>query len=235
MGISTSLFSQTEEGAALDPALTRGHSLGVVRASHVESVYNMVPLLQAARRKPVDIFNPNGSTGCSPILRLLLVQTGLAHSVVNEVALDGQVYGHHGGNAIDIGPGSPEHLLTDLRSTASVLRSFAPLFSCVCYQDSRDETRSLYIWDGAVVNTPLDMTGMSTSATEFAAACRSDIHVASSFGRIANVLSTNSSIRHIFTALPTNNTSGSDRSVYVEVQDFSTNVFISGQKNNTRW
>lgn len=235
MGVSTSRFSATEEGAALDPRRTQGHSLGVVRPVHVESAYNIVPLLQAASNKPVSIFNPNGSTGCSPILRLLLTQTGIAHSVVNEISLDGQPFGHNGGNAIDVGPGSVQNMLSDLRLAANVIKTFAPLFSCVCYQDAADAGRSLFIWDGAVVANAAALTGLAGSSAQFAQACQTDIHIASSKTRILHILKTDTNIQSIFTALPTSTTQGADREVFVQVQDFSVSVATTGQKNNTRW
>lgn len=89
------------------------------------------------------LWNPAHSTGCSPILRELLQQTGLAYKVKREIFDDGNPAVHQGGNALDIS--SP-----DLAAVARLLRVAPQLFDIFAYQ-SQYPADGLFVVDGTIV------------------------------------------------------------------------------------
>lgn len=101
-------------------------------------------VLRVACMNPNVLPNPAHSTGCSPLLRELLQQIGLAYQVTREVFDDGNAAGHLGGNALDI-------TSTDLADLARVFRQVPDLFETCAYQ-SEYPAESLFILAGTLVD-----------------------------------------------------------------------------------
>lgn len=148
-------------------------ALGLIRSDSTFSSYN-ISELRSAIAQPGSIDNPNGSSGCSPILRMLLKMSGLQFSIDRELANDGQTYGHQGGNALDISA-SDQQGFEDLAAWAD---AFASLFSSAVWVNPDSTQASLYIWDGAVADPSVFPTGFETGLT-------TRMHLSSSFGRLS--------------------------------------------------
>jgi hypothetical protein len=143
--------------------------------------YNLKALINEAKAVE-STWNPSGSHGASPVIRLLLDQSGLVYSITGEIYNDGQIAGHQGGNALDVaGP--------SIHAVGDMLKRFAPLFSCVAYS-STTAGATVFVWNGAVTD-PATITG----ATAFLAGTTDHIHVASSRSRMISVMSTNTDIK----------------------------------------
>lgn len=164
-------------------------SLGTIRASTIPASYDLAALAQACAGDDL-LSNPNGSAGCSPILRAFLNQTGVAYSLVREVARDGDPNSHQGGNAIDVaGPSSPTFTTggslsaqasTEMAALVGVLRQVPELFACVIHYDPNASGNCLYIWNGAIV-TAAKFGGVSSALVQNSV---SNIHISSSKARL---------------------------------------------------
>lgn len=151
---------------------------GDVRTDYADPAYDLATLINIARDPSLPSpRNPSKSHGASVIIRELLLQTGLPHTIQGELYNDAQQFGHLGGNAVDIGPSS---------QIETFLSSIAPLFSCV-------SSPTLFIWDGLV--GPSGIVG--AAGVQFAAQCSGHLHIASSPQRMLRVLLTNTSVRNV--------------------------------------
>lgn len=178
---------------APDTQSSAGGALGTARSAATLPSYG-IDLLRAGCVEPNVLPNPNHSTGCSPVLRELLRESGVPFSVVREIANDGDTNGHQGGNAIDVaGPDSPTILsgssITDaqyqqMAEICRYLRAVPSLFASVIHYDPISPSNSLFIWDGHV--TTVDQFGGVQSALVQAAI--GNIHISSSRSRLIKTL-----------------------------------------------
>jgi hypothetical protein len=165
------------------------NAVGTVSTRTTGPSFGISYLIEACTNPKV-LANPNNSPGCSPILRELLIESGIVFSVTREMANDGDPYGHLGGNALDLaGPASPTVLtgasVTDaayqeMAQITSFLRQVPSLFASVIHYDPITPGASLYIWDGRIV-TAAQYGGVTAQTVKDAT---SNIHISSSFTRL---------------------------------------------------
>lgn len=184
---------QTQSADPTETAL-RSRSLGVIRATPVTADYDLNVLRQGCTDK-YTLVNPNSSPGCTPVLREFLTQSGLAYSLLREVARDGDPHSHQGGNAIDVaGPSTTSFTTggslsaaaaTEIGTLVRLLRQVPQLFACVVHYDPTTPQRCLYVWDGKVVT--VDTFG--GAASPLVQASITNVHISSSMGRLLRGLS----------------------------------------------
>ncbi len=170
-GAVSGLFTNTSQGRALRarrPTVT----LGRVRDVQVPEQFDLARLARAAKGADV-LPNPADSPGCSPILRELLQQSGLAHGIDCELAHDSELVGHQGGNALDVTGSKAE-----LNAVIDLCVRLAPLFALVAYA-----TTDRVIYDGRLTFAPAD-----SDLAEFARRCTGHVHIASTARRLALAL-----------------------------------------------
>lgn len=129
--------------------------------------YDFTRLLLACQNPNV-VPNGSKSTGCSPVLRELLRQSGAVYQVTREVFDDGDSAGHQGGNAIDVSSPYPIAVAALFRTAPTLVDTFAYL--------SPYGSESLFIRDG-MITTSSDVAGLvdSSGAT---------VHLSSSLHRL---------------------------------------------------
>jgi hypothetical protein len=193
---NTELISQTSSinqglPSTRDPfAISdQSNALGTARTTSTKASYGISFLIDACTDTAI-LPNPNGSSGCSPILRELLNESGVAYSVVREVANDGDPNSHQGGNALDLaGPDSPVVLVgqsvtaqayQQMGEIVAFLSQVPELFACVIHLDPISPDNSLFIWDGQIV-TSAQFGGDNAQMVQDSI---SNIHISSSKARL---------------------------------------------------
>lgn len=193
---NTELYSQTTSitqatSSTPDPFATNPNSNAVGTVSFTSAGPSFgIPFLMEACTNTSLVPNPNNSPGCSPVLRELLVESGVAFSVTREMANDGDPNGHQGGNALDLaGPSSPtvltgtsvsDEAYQEMAEICSFLRQIPALFATVIHYDPVTPQASLFIWDGKIV-TASQFGGTSAQIVKDA---MSNIHISSSTARL---------------------------------------------------
>lgn len=157
-------------------ALPAAPAIGDVRTDVAPSQYNLAEISQALRGE-ITLANPSTSPGCSPVLRLLLMQSGAPHSVTAELYQDGQVYGHGGGNALDVAPPAGS---ANVEPIIHAVRSLPTAYATASFYDTATSTVRIFIWDGVVVAAE-DMTD---DQVEFAKLTVGSVHLSSSYARL---------------------------------------------------
>lgn len=138
------------------------------RTTPVNSFFNLDLLRDACSNLGL-VANTSHSSGCSPVLKELIKESGLVYAVSREIYDDGDTNGHKNGNAIDlIGE------TIDLEHIARMLREMPELFSIVIFPNAEFEDETLYIYDGEL-----------TTASTFPAQVADQIHIASSLARMS--------------------------------------------------
>lgn len=193
---NTEMYSQTTRITQSLPTIRdpfqinpESNAMGTVQTQSTGPSFG-IPFLIQACTTPSIVPNPNNSLGCSPILRELLVESGVAFSVTREVARDGDPNGHQGGNALDLaGPNSPRVLTgasatdaayQEMAAITDFLRQVPSLFASVIHYDPITPQASLFIWDGRIVTA--DQFG--GTAAQVVQDAMSSIHISSSFTRL---------------------------------------------------